>query len=450
MSMKLIKKKAPRGGLHRWLSAEEETSVKKFFGDKKVFSSEQQILAAKIITEMREFSVWLHCSCIAGDSSALNSAKLRNESMKLYLSGFGHPHTLSCPMYREFKEDADATGTGTRKTAGSKPLNFRDFLPYEESDATVSASGKRENNNDDRTRRKRRPKLARLLLTLIAEAGINKLSQLYPLPSVRPKEAIEALAGVTHAQEFIRGRRLSEIVNFQPAMSEQGQEKLMLELERTDANWPARKARVFYQIFMSDTVSRDKVEFSWNGGSRVFTPERGVSINGEAQEGARPPYWVILAFKRNAEGQVICSEGYAHALFRRTCPVPVDSQLERQTMESISTAVKWLKAKSDSVTLSLEKPVFDIEVEIEGEKGFVLPDFLLNAEVAGTGTHTVVIETMGYTDDEYCERKSEQHKGMSTLGVLQTDPPRWPLELNKPFVNHLFGVLVNLDGIKKQ
>jgi hypothetical protein len=76
------------------------------------------------------------------------------------------------------------------------------------------------------------------------------------------------------------------------------------------------------------------------------------------------------------------SEGYAHALFRRTCPVPVDSGLERQTFESISTVAKWLKAKSGLLLqLTLEKPVFDIEVEIDGEKGFVLPDFMLNAEV---------------------------------------------------------------------
>lgn len=450
MPMKLIKKKAPRGGLRRWLSDEEETAVKVFFGHTKGFNSAQQILAAKVIADMREFDVWLHCSCIPDDSPALNSAKLRHESRKLYLSGFGHPHATSCPMFREFKEDDDATRSGTRKTAGSKPLNYRDFLPNDESGATVSAPGKRENPNEDRTRRKRRPRLARLLLTLIADAGLNRLSQLSPLPSKPPKELIEALASVTRKQEFIRGRRLSEIVNFQPAMSEQGQEKLMRELERTDANWPARKARVFYQIFMSETVSRDEVEFSWKGGSRVFVPERGVSINGEAQEGIRPPYWVILAFKRNAEGQVICSEGYAHALFRRTCPVPVDSGLERQTLESLSTVAKWLKAKSDLLRLTLEKPVFDIEVEIDGEKGFVLPDFMLNAEIPGHPSHQIVIETMGYTDNEYCERKSEQHKGMSTLGTLQKDPPRWPLELNKPFANHLFGVLVNLEGIKSE
>ena len=217
--------------------------------------------------------------------------------------------------------------------------------------------------------------------------------------------------------------------------------KLMLELERTDANWLAGKARVFYQIFMSELVSREHFTFAWKDGERRFSPEKGVSINGESQEGTRPPYWVMLAFNHSAEGSVICGEGYAHALFRRNCPVPVDSDLERQTMEGIAEVASWLKGGADVLTLI--KPLFDIEVEVEGEKGFVLPDFIIQAKLPDGREHAVVVETMGYTDDEYCERKAEQHKGMRTLGTLQTDPPRWPHEVNKHFINHLYGVMRN-------
>ena len=216
----------------------------------------------------------------------------------------------------------------------------------------------------------------------------------------------------------------------------------MKNLEHPDAHWPARRARVFYQIFMSDQVTREHVMFTWNGGELTYAPEKSVSINGESQEGIRPPYWVILAFRRGANGTVVCSEGYAHALFRRNCPVPVDSGLERRTLEGIAEVAKWLNGKAGNLTLV--KPLFDIEVDVEGEKGFVLPDFLVHTQMPDGDTRTVVIETMGYTDDDYCERKVEQHKGMKTLGVLQTDPPRWPQELDKPFVNHLYGVMKNL------
>jgi len=443
MAMKLIQKTAPRGALKRWLSEEEETAVRNVFGRRQVRRAQERALAEHVILEMRKSELWLQCSCVAGDTPALNSANLRSETQTLFLSGFGHSHDPSCPMFRVFKGDEGATRAGTRKTAGSKRLNYRDFLPADESDATIKAPGKPVSAGEDRTRRKRRPRIARLLMTLIEDAGLNTFSPVSPLPNQAARTWLDALAASAGAQEFIRGRRLSEIVRFQPAMGEAAQERLMQELERSDANWPAGKARVFYQIFMSDLVSREHVTFAWNGGERRFVPERGVSINGESQEGVRPPYWVILAFRRGAEGGLICSEGYAHALFRRNCPVPVDSGLERQTLEGIAEVATWLKGKAGDLTLV--KPLFDIEVDVEGEKGFVLPDFIIQAKMPDGREQAVVIETMGYTDDEYCERKAEQHKGMRTLGSLQTDPPRWPQEVDKRFTNHLYGVMLNLD-----
>lgn len=252
MAMKLIRKKAPRGALKRWLSDEEETAVKNIFGRKQVRNAQERALAEHVIHEMRESELWLQCSCVAGDTPALNSANLMSETQTLFLSGFGHSHDPSCPMHRVFKGDEDATRAGTRKTAGSKRLNYRDFLPADESETTIKAPGKPVSAGEDRTRRKRRPRLARLLLTLIEDAGLNTFSPVNPLPNQTARTWLDALAASAGAQEFIRGRPLSEIIRFQPAMGEAAQERLMLQLERPDANWPAGKARVFYQIFMSD------------------------------------------------------------------------------------------------------------------------------------------------------------------------------------------------------
>ncbi|EHB8393725.1 hypothetical protein JVY96_004496, partial [Salmonella enterica] len=305
--------------------------------------------------------------------------------------------------------------------------------------------GRPEPQGDDRTRRTRRPRIARLLLSLIEDAGLNQLATLSPLPSRSIRDSLNDLQIVTQSQEFIRGRRLSEIVRFQPGMGAYAQEQLMKELERPDTHWPAGRTRMFFQIFMSDHVSRDEVAFHWSDGGRVFRPERGVSINGESQEGGRPPYWVILSFRRGDDGKIICSEGYAHALFHKGCPVPVDSELERGTLKSLSTVAKWLSNKPDAPKLSLVKPLFDIEICTDSENGYVLPDFIVMATMKDGKGSKVVIETMGYTDDDYCERKAEQHKGMRQIGILQTDPPRWPQEIKTSFERHLFGVLYNLN-----
>ena len=446
MAMKLVRKKAPRGGLIRWLEEEEETAVKNVSGRRVSAGREQHELAEKLLREMRQLAAWLQCDCVPGDSPAMNSARLMQDTGTLFLAGFNHEHAPDCAMYRPFSGDAGATGTGTRKTAGSRRISYRSFLPPDDADTRIRVQGKQIAPADDRTRRTRRSRIARLLLSLIEDAGLNRLATLNPLPVRGVMESVNALRTVTENIEFTRDRRLSDIVRFTPAMSEYGREKLMQELERRDTHWPSGKTRMFFQIFMSDHVTRDEVLFRWPGGELPFRPERGVSINGEAQDGARPPYWVILSFRRGMDGTVICSEGYAHALFRRGCPIPVDNGMERTTIESLSEVAGWLAKKQDAPVLSLEKPLFDLEVTLKGEKGFVLPDFIVTATRPGGKKHIVVVETMGYTDDDYCERKAEQHKGMRQLGLLQTDPPRWPQELDKTFSRHVYGVFMNLDG----
>lgn len=446
MVMKLVRKKNPRGGHLRWLENEEESAVKAFYGARSALSAGELALASEVLQEMRRKEAWLQCDCIPGDVPAMNSANMIKDTRTLFLAGFSHEHAPSCPMHRPFSGEDGTNGTGTRTTAGSKRISYRDCLPPDESGSKIKAPGQPDVQADDRTRRTRRPRIARLLLSLIDDAGLNRLASLHPLPSCSVRASIEALSHVAAEQEFARGRRLSEIVRFQPGLGDAGKEKLMRQLERPDSHWPAGKTRMFFQIFMSDQVTRDQVVFRWPEGERTFLPERGVSINGEALEGTRPPYWVILAFRRGPEGTVICSEGYAHALFRRGCPVPVDSGLERSTLEGLATVAGWMARKADAPSLCLEKPLFDIEVDLNGEKGFVLPDFIVTALKADGSLHTVVIETMGYTDDDYCARKSVQHKGMRQLGKLQTDPPNWTGRTETTFTRHMYGILMNLKN----
>lgn len=443
MTMSLVKKKNPRGALIRELTDEEESAVHDFFGRVR---PEKRHIAESVILTMRQKDAWLQCSCVAGESPALNSAKMREDTRKLFLSGFNHEHALTCPMYREFKADDDegATRSGTRKSPGSSRVDYRNFLPPDDTDVTISAAGTSATVSPDRTRRKRRPRLARVLLTLLDDAGFNKIEHLHLKPTRPLIESLRLLTAVTETQEFMRGRSLSEIILFKPWMSNQALEAHMVKLEKPDARWPAKKARVFFQIFVTDEVSRAEAVYEIRGNKYHFRPEKGVSINGESQDGVRPPYLFIAAYRRSSTGEVICSEAYAHAIYSRNCPVPVDSNLERQTLDSLFEAALWLSRKDSAPRLSLERPLFDIEVTVDDEKGYVLPDFLINVVEPAGVKHSVVIETMGYTDEDYCERKSEQHKGMRQIGVLVTDPQNWPNEPDKPFNRFLYGKLQHL------
>ena len=64
----------------------------------------------------------------------------------------------------------------------------------------------------------------------------------------------------------------------------------METLENSERHWPARRKHMFFQIFMAQHICRDAVEIHWaNGNIQVIRPVRGISINGEAQGGIRPP-----------------------------------------------------------------------------------------------------------------------------------------------------------------
>ncbi len=65
-----------------------------------------------------------------------------------------------------------------------------------------------------------------------------------------------------------------------------------------------------------------------------------------------------------------------------------------------------LKESQGTPELSLERPLFDTEVYVNGEKKYVLPDFIVTARAPDGKTARVVIETMGYEDSDYCARKS--------------------------------------------
>lgn len=446
MAMKLVRKRSPRGRLYRHLSDVEELAVKNVYGRREEGGHSDRVLALDVLTEMRRTDTWLACSCVEGDTPAMNSANLRTDTGTIYLHAFSTPHHTECPMHRELKEDEENSRSGTAKKAGSQPISYRDFLPRDESSVRLQSSQPRPDGGGDRLRRKRRPRLGRLLLTLIEDAGLNVIDQLAPFPTAPAREAINRLKSVTQNQEFTRGRKLSEIVRFWPLITPEDQQSLMQHLEDPALPWPANRGRNFYQIFISEDVTCDRVSFRFKNKEAIFTPEKGLRINGESQDGLRPPYWVILEFRRGEDDHIVCSDGYAHALYSRDCPVPVDSGLERQTLKSLAICASWLAKRKEAAvrSLSLKKPLFDYKVTVDDEPGFVLPDFILEVITHMGEKRTFVIETMGYQDEDYIERKSRQHSGMKTLGQLHTDPPKWPIETEKTLEKHMYGILINL------
>jgi len=101
----------------------------------------------------------------------------------------------------------------------------------------------------------------------------------------------------------------------------------------------------------------------------------------------------------------------------------VDSDYERRTARRLMSVQTWL-LKVRNILMSISKPQFDIGASSvadgtsassgagEGDAPAgppLMPDFVIKARKANGVTATVIVETMGYDDHRYVERKERLH-----------------------------------------
>ena len=96
----------------------------------------------------------------------------------------------------------------------------------------------------------------------------------------------------------------------------------------------------------------------------------------------------------------------------------VDSDLERRTLEQILSVRAWLRVRK-AIRLSIEKPLFDLAAMPgpgEDPAPPCIPDFMVRAEGIGPlGRSLVIVETMGFEDEAYRERKHRGHAAMQAV-----------------------------------
>ena len=439
--MKLVWKENPRGRKERELEPEEKQAIFNVCGSGRKERYGEKASVEKILDEMRERKLFLQCDCNA-DSPALNTSVKGAFIRRVPSSGV---HLSGCPLFRLKK-----SGTETQAEPEAvvlRPVSFSNFLPEAEKPARISG-GTGSEGERKRAPAKRIPAIGRTLLTLLDAARINELC-LYPdATNLSMMNAVNALKKVTEQHCFYKERKLSEIIHFTPWMSDKAREELMTSLEESD--WDSRKTVCFYQIVLAQELDRETVSCKVKGTLYRFSPSQRMTINAEGAgaEGCRPPYWAILEFRRNREGKVVCYKGFACAAFDMGCPVPVDSNRERETLKNIIKMSKWL-SNNENITppdrLNLIKPVLDMDIEDEGEKLTVRPDFMLYVTPPGESEAVaLVIETMGYDSEEYKERKAEKHQEMALLGTVVTDPPYWPNHVKKEFCRYIFSKVLHV------
>lgn len=154
--------------------------------------------------------------------------------------------------------------------------------------------------------------------------------------------------------------------------------------------------------------------------------EGKLSIFGERNDAISPPYLVIgLVTKDNPESdEAIVARAYAHPCVDWSRLTLVDSQLERETLDIIINCRDWISERF-GIAMTITKPLFDVgpPVETSGPRELCLPDFVIEPIGQGVTHPTVVVETMGYSDVDYRDRKKRLRPLFEKVGIqIGTEP----------------------------
>jgi hypothetical protein len=264
----------------------------------------------------------------------------------------------------------------------------------------------------------RRPGIARLLARLMTDAGLQSVGPDWVPPQL--VDQIKAIWTAARAVEIDVGVDLPEFLCTNRA-------KLAAMLDKIAAAPASRFTRS-----RSHGVFIGRVEGA--GGGALLTlagepiPVRGrIAVFGErpsamrdtaAERAARAPYLAACVLGRatpDAPPEVLSA--YLHPCMSERHLMLVDSNLERQTFAQLRSVQTWL-GKRNLARVSIEKPLFDISPEDIGKAEVVprppcLPDFIVRATGEDGAAKAAVIETMGFSDADYRERKWRSHALMS-------------------------------------
>ena len=209
------------------------------------------------------------------------------------------------------------------------------------------------------------------------------------------------------------------------------------KLEKAAPDWPGGGEPGAILCWPVGEVSGREVDPGGEG--HVEAPGRVVCPS----IGRRPvigPYLFLGAVDRST-GRWACVDACARPIAALDCPVPVDSDYERQALGALRRLVETLAGHPElaallggTLRIELEKPL----ALIETTAGTCQPDFLLSVVRPRTHGHVpggpddppylgrfdprylaqYVIEVMGFNDRKYEERKKRTHPRMRRLGPL--------------------------------
>jgi hypothetical protein len=264
-----------------------------------------------------------------------------------------------------------------------------------------------------------RPGLARLLMRLMEDAGLQRIPADWTLPALQLQ--IKAIWGAASHVELDTKVKVSDFFCTSPARLGELIERLI------NVRVGRFKHNRAHGILLARVGAITKGIIEPLAGAPIAVRGR-IAVFGEDGEGtnakakmARAPYLAAcIVGNAEDEGRVEVLSAYVHPCMSAKHLMLVDSNFERQTFRELQ-AIQAEVANKKKNAVTIVKPLFDLgaaAVPDDNSEGRppAIPDFILTAEgPARLKKTTVIVETMGYTDQDYNLRKVRTQRMMSSM-----------------------------------
>jgi hypothetical protein len=348
-------------------------------------SAEEKAIALEEIKTAHTRLQWFGCDCVTSGEIPTLAPALRKETYFLRrLTARAH-HQATCPFNFEQADDArqgnqDAQGVAA---LGGAP----DFGPATTGKIIKDRSPDASSSGNNGPRSEQTPKLAKRLWWLLQASGNQMTRQSSPIPNL-----MELIATIP----FGATMRLKDAFFYSTKAIDEGWVDACLQRqaggEATPTCWVLFEITSVNQESKTITVSPRQ-----SGGTVDYPVDGPLRIWGGDVSPIRFPMLGLARIEGNHLGKRI-AELYAHPTFKAGSWMLVDSDNERQTLHDLISVGKWLWTEKE-ISTTIEKPLF--EWNRTGEK----PDFVMTLNAPNGVVHHCVIETMGYEDDGYMQRK---------------------------------------------
>jgi hypothetical protein len=404
------------------LSAAEDGILRAAFGryDGRM---EARAAAAPIVRHYQQLGPgqWLLCDCLRAAAYPPVLVPVSQTHIRRHEHAPWPPHLETCDFFREPAEQREITAS---YRAGTTPV-LRLVRAFDVVGPVPTREGVTSSHH------RRRPGLARLLTRLMTEAGLQEIGAgCRPAPL---NEQVAALWRAARAIEIDRGIGLPAFLRTSPARL--GELVQLIEGaggERFQRTRPhgvliARVAAIGAGVLRPVVGEPIPVR----GRLAVFGERAGGGRDTAEERAARAPYLAVCSVARPAADEPVqVLAAYAHPCVSASHLMLVDSDLERRTLMQLRSVQDWLLRKR-GIAVTIVKPLFDLGPAEDAADGGssrppCMPDFIVRARGVGeAGAPEVIVETMGFADEDYRARKCRVHPAMAAaLGgapVVQHD-----------------------------